>query len=220
MELGGFGTEILYSFIIIVCSLMIYFGTRELYNLSSHKGIKYFRMAFLFFAIAYFFRSFIKFIIQYFNIQEILEFSPQAFGPVSLFLFMYFSSMAIFYLLYSVMWRKLNGNSKKIFLFHLLAIIISIVSIASRDSWVHLGINLFLFIFVAVILYIAHKNKHQTKGHRLYTTYILLFIFWILNIIDILIPRFLHTYQLFIYLASSLIFLIILYKVIKKIGST
>ena len=30
----GFGTEIMYSFVIIICSLMIYFGTKELYELS------------------------------------------------------------------------------------------------------------------------------------------------------------------------------------------
>ena len=47
----GIGAEIIYSFVIIVCSLMIYFGTREIYNLSSYKGIKYFRQAFLLFAI-------------------------------------------------------------------------------------------------------------------------------------------------------------------------
>ena len=46
------GTEIVYSFVIIVCSLMIYFGTKELYKLTSHKGIKYFRQSFLFFAFA------------------------------------------------------------------------------------------------------------------------------------------------------------------------
>ena len=42
----GMTTEILYSFVIIFCSLMIYFGTKELYELSGHKGIKYFRYSF------------------------------------------------------------------------------------------------------------------------------------------------------------------------------
>ena len=60
----GFGSELIYSFVIILCSLMVYFGTKELYELSSYKGIKYFREAFLFFAIAYAFRSVIKFIFS------------------------------------------------------------------------------------------------------------------------------------------------------------
>lgn len=216
----GLGTELLYSFVIILCSLMIYISTRELYELSSHKGIKYFRQAFLFFAIAYFFRSFIKFILLYFNIREIHEFSPMLFGNFTLFVFMYFSSLAIFYLLYSVMWKKWNGNPNKIYIFHLLAFIISLSIIISRNSLIYLGLNVLLFIIALFTVYISHKNaKKKTKGHNLYTIYLLLLFFWILNIIDILIPEFFQTFQLFIYLTSIFIFLMMLYKVLKKAGS-
>ena len=219
----GLGTELIYSFVIILCSLMIYFGTKELYELSSHKGIKYFRQAFLFFALAYFFRSFIKFVMVYFNVGAILDISPRtfgfAFGQITLFIFMYFSSMAIFYLLYSAMWKKWNGNSKKIYLFHLLAIILSFSILLSKNALAYLGINLFLFFIVLFIIYISHKNKKKkSKGHNLHVIYILLSFFWILNIIDILIPEFFQTFQLFIYVASLVIFLIILYKVLKKTG--
>jgi len=214
----GFGAEIIYSFVIIVCSLMIYFGTREVYELSSYKGIKYFRQAFLFFAIAYFFRSFIKFVLSYFNIREILDFAPMLIGELSLFLFIYFSSMAMFYLLYSVMWKKWNGNSKKIYLFHLLALVISIVSVLLRNSYVYLILNLLLLIFIIFSFYIVHKDSKKKKNN-LYATYVLLFIFWVLNVIDILLPDFLQNTQLFIYLISSGIFLAILYKTLKKAGS-
>ena len=197
---------------------MIYFGTREVYELSSYKGIKYFRQAFLFFAIAYFFRSFIKFVLSYFNIREILDFAPMLIGELSLFLFIYFSSMAMFYLLYSVMWKKWNGNSKKIYLFHLLALVISIVSVLLRNSYVYLILNLLLLIFIIFSFYIVHKDSKKKKNN-LYATYVLLFIFWVLNVIDILLPDFLQNTQLFIYLISSGIFLAILYKTLKKAGS-
>ena len=95
-------TELIYSFVIIIASLMVYFSTKELYDLSKHKGIKYFRLAFLYFAIAYFFRYFIKFFVYAFGIGRTPEFSPQFIGFLSLFVFLYASSMAIFYLLYSV----------------------------------------------------------------------------------------------------------------------
>jgi len=221
----GFGTEIIYSLVIIVCSLMIYFGTKELYELSSHKGIKYFRQAFLFFAIAYFFRSFIKFILVYFSVNRILDISPRIFAPllsqVTLLLFMYFSSMAIFYLLYSVMWKKWNGSSKKIYLFHLLAFIISASIILSRNALIYLGVNILLFIIVLFVVYTSYQNtKKKPKGHKhnLYVIYLLLSFFLILNIIDILIPEFLQIFQLFIYIASIIIFLMMLYKVLKKTG--
>ena len=73
------GAELIYSFVIIVCSLMVYYATKEMYELSSYKGIKYFRQAFLFFAIAYFFRYFIQFFLVFFNIKDILTFTYKDF---------------------------------------------------------------------------------------------------------------------------------------------
>jgi len=214
------GAELIYSFVIIVCSLMVYYGTKELYELSSYKGIKYFRQAFLFFAIAYFFRSFIKFVLFYFSIREIFEFSPRVFGSLTLFIFMYFSSIAIFYLLYSLMWKKWNGNSKKVYLLHGIALIIAALSVISRNPLMHFGLNALLFLLVVFIGYNSYKSsKSKTKGHNLYAIYLLLSLFWIFNIIDILIPNFLENFKLFIYLVSSGIFLLILYKVLKKSGN-
>jgi hypothetical protein len=217
------GAELIYSFVIIVCSLMVYYGTKELYELSSYKGIKYFRFAFLFFAIAYFFRYTIRFILSLFNIQTMHEFMPMYLvGPLTLFLFIYFSSMAVFYLLYSVMWKRWNGNSKMIYLFHAVAVVISFLSIISRSNEILLGINLLLLVIVFFIYFIAHKDAHKdskTRKHNLYVVYMLLFVFWTLNIIDIMIPKFLQEFQLIIYLASSFIFLTILYKVLKRAGS-
>ncbi|MFH1332058.1 MAG: hypothetical protein ABIH63_02115 [archaeon] len=212
------GMELIYSFVIIVCSLMIYFGTKNLYELSSYRGIKYFRQAFLFFAIAYFFRSAIKFLMILFD-RAIFDFSPRFLGVVTLFLFMYFSSMAVFYLLYSVMWKRWDGSSKKIYFFHLLAFVISFLTIASRRIEFHLALNLLLLVFVGIITYTSYKNtKDRKKGRQLYTIYFLLFIFWVLNIFDIVVPSFFSTFKLLVYLVSLAIFMLILYKVLRKAG--
>ena len=221
----GFGTEILYSFVIIVCSLMIYFGTKELYELSSHKGIKYFRQAFLFFAIAYFFRSFIKFILLYFNASQLLDIRHHAsgfiFSQLTLGIFMYFSAMAIFYLLYSVMYKKWNGDSKKIYLFHALAFAIALISTVFGNSLVYLGINFLLLLFVVFTFFVSRKQSKRKKSkHNLHIIYTLLFSFWILNVIDILIPSFFQTFQLLIYLASLGIFFVMVYKVLKRTGAS
>lgn len=217
------GVELIYSFVIIACSLMVYYGTKELYELSSYKGIKYFRQAFLFFAIAYFFRYSIIFILSLFNIRTMHEFLPMSLGPtgpLTLFIFMYFSSMAVFYLLYSVMWKRWNGDSKMIYIFHAVAVVISLVSIISRRNDILLGINLILLMLISFVYYIAHKDsKIKKKGYNLYAIYMLLFVFWVLNMIDLLVPSFLQQFQLLIYLASSGIFLTILYRVLKKAGN-
>lgn len=217
----AFSIEMIYSFVIIISSLMIYIGTKEIYELSSHKGIKYFRQAFLFFALAYFFRSFIKLIIISFN-NNLLDISPRLFNPflaqATLFLFMYFSSIAIFYLLYSVIYKKIK-NQKIIFIFHFIAIIIAVLSIITKDPLIYLGLNLFLLIFVLIIVLLSYKYSRKSKIFNMYIIYVLLLFFWILNIIDILIPRFFKTYQLIIYLLSITLFQIMVYKVLKKSGS-
>ena len=214
------GVELIYSFVIVVCSLMVYYATKEMYELSSYKGIKYFRQAFLFFAIAYFFRYFIQFFLFFLNLRDILEFSPIYIGWFSLFIFLFSSSMAVFYLLYSVMWKKWNHSRSRIILFNLLAIIIAIIGATFREMEVSLMLNFILLIFVSFILFIAHKDsKNKQKGKNLLAIYLLLFVFWVLNVIEILIPRFLQMYNLVIYLASIALFMIILYKVLKKTGN-
>lgn len=217
---AGLPAEFIYSFAIIVCSLMIYFGTKEIYQLSSHKGIKYFRQAFLFFAFAYFFRSFLKIIIIYFNFHGIIQICPRfIIGSVLLFLFLYFGSMAVFYLLYSVLWKKLSHYT--LYLFHLIAFMIAIFSVLLDNPFVYLGVNIILFVFILISVYILYKES-RGKGKKklnLCTIYFLLLFFWLLNIIDILIPAILQSFQIFIYIISLGIFLLILYKVLKKVGS-
>lgn len=213
------GTELIYSLVIILCSLMIYYATKEMDELSSYKGIRYFRKAFLFFAIAYFFRYFIIFLLMLFNIGGIYEISPRYIGGITLFVFMYFSSMAVFYLSYSVMWKKWNHSRLRIYLFNLLALTISFVGVFIRSAAIYILLNLALLIFVSFVLSVAYKDSQKKqKGKNLFIIYILLFIFWILNIIDLLIPRFLQVYQMAIYLASILLFMIILYRVLRKSG--
>lgn len=217
------GTELIYSFVIILCSLIIYFSTKELYELSNYKGIKYFRMTFLFFAIAYFFRSFIKLIVVYFGINGIIDFNPFTFGATGLviqLIFIYFSTMAVFYLLYSLMYKKWENSSNKIYLFHGLAVMIALIGILFRNSLIYLLINLFLLVLAVFIIYTSHKkNKAKKKGTNLYIIYVLLSIFWVLNILDTLIPSFFAEATILIYLASVCIFILILYKVIKQTGN-
>ncbi len=222
--IANLSTEILYSFFIILCSLMIYFGTKELYELSSHKGIKYFRISFLFFALAYFFRSFIKLFIFHFNVQAILYIPTRLLNPVianlTLILFMYFSSMAIFYLMYSVLYKKWNSGNK-VYPFHIFAIFISLFSVFSVNPYSYIRLNLILLFFIITVVFISYNDskRKKSKKNNLYAIYILLLFFWLLNILDILIPNIFQTSQLFIYLASSGIFLTILFKVLRKAGN-
>ena len=214
------GAELIYSFVIVVCSLMVYYATKEMYELSSYKGIKYFRNSFLFFAVAYFFRYSIQFFLVLFNMKDVFEFPPLYIGWISFFIFLYASSMAIFYLLYSVMWKKWNHSTSKLILFNVLALLIALTGSIIRNPLIPIIINIILLVFISLVLIIAYNDsKDKKKNNGLLIIYLLLFVFWILNVVDILIPRFLQIYQLAIYLISILLFMIILYKVLKKAGN-
>ena len=217
---SSLGVDLIYSFVIVLCSIMIYYATKEMYELSSYKGLSYFRKAFLFFAIAYFFRYSIRFILFIFEIKDIIDISPKSIGWLSMFIFLYSSSMAIFFLLYSVMWKKWNHNKQKIYVFNILAILIAFIGAVSRSRVINLIIYILLLIFISFVLFIAYKDsKTKQKGKSLYFIYFLLFLFWILYILEMMIPRFLEMFRIFIYIPSIFLFMIILYKVLKKSGN-
>jgi hypothetical protein len=216
----GIGAELIYSFVIIFCSLMIYYATKDMYEISAYKGIKYFRQAFLFSAVAYFFRYSIKFFLIFFDIKGIMEISPQFVGLISLFVFLYSSSMAIFYLLYSIMWKKWNHSKLIAYLLNGVALAIALIVTVFGQVGTYLILNAGILVFAIIILLIAYADyKNKPKKNNLFIIYLLLFVFWVLNVAEILIPTFLQLYQLIIYLASISIFMIILYKVLKKVGN-
>jgi hypothetical protein len=125
--------------------------------------------------------------------------------------------MAIFYLIYSMLWKKLKKFPKAIYLFHALAIITAVITIIFYNNLlVYALINIILLLFIVVI--IAFVNKSEKKN-LLKVIYILLSVFLFFNIIDILIPEFFQVFQLIIYLVSVIIFLWILYRVLTKAGS-
>ena len=173
----------------------------------------------MFFAIAYLFRSLIKFIIVLLNVRTLHEFSPML-GPVTLVLFLYFSSMAVFYLLYGVLSKKWDNHSRLIYLFHLLAFVIGILIAATKNLYLYLTVNVLLLFFVFYVVFVSYKEsrKNRKKKHNMYLIYLLLSIFWIFNIIDILVPDIIQSYQLLVYIISISIFMTILYKVIRKTG--
>jgi len=167
-------SDMIYSFVIIVCSLMIYIATKEIYELSFYKGLKYFRQAFLFFAIAYFFRYFIMFVLTFFNLN--LWISPRAVFSLSMLVFLYSSSMAVFSLVYSVMWKKWNHDKLKTYIFNILAIAIAVIGITFRGMEVSLLLNIIFLAFASFVLVIAYRDlKGKKTGKNLLGTYSL---FW------------------------------------------
>ena len=77
-----------------------------------------------------------------------------------------------------------------------------------------------ILLFAGFTFYFANREQGMKhKKNSLYAIYLLLFAFWMLNVFDVLVPMFLEMFKLIIYLFSAGIFLLILYKVLKKSGS-
>jgi hypothetical protein len=70
-----------------------------------------------------------------------------------------------------------------------------------------------------MILLISYHQSTNYKKNWMLGIYLMLFIFEILNVLNIIIPNFLETPKLMIYIISIGIFMTILYKVLKKSGN-
>lgn len=210
---GSLGIELAYSTVIIISCLIVYFGTKELFELSQYKGIKYFRNAFLFFALAYFSRFFIKymFILSGGTIGSRFQVIF-----ASMLIFIFASTLAVLYLFSSVMWKKLERLKVKTWHIYGAALLITLLTVLPANPILPLLLQLVLMIFVILVSYI--RLKKTKRKAPLHGVYMLLFVFWLLNIFDVLISNLLSVIQLGIYLVSIVLFLVILYKVAKAIG--
>jgi hypothetical protein len=118
------------------------------------------------------------------------------------------------------MWEKWEKFSFISGILHILALSMAFLIIFLGNALFYLVLNLVLFLIVLFVIYISKKNsKSKTHKKGIYPVYLLLSFFWILNVIDILLPSFFQTTQIFVYLASSGLFLLMLYKVLKKAGN-
>ena len=209
--------EIVYSIIMITTCLIIYFRTKEVHKLSQYKGIKYFRLSFLFFAISFLLRLIV-------TIQKMI-FGGMGFrnvgipGLPSLFI-MYTGSMALLYLIQSMSWKHFKDPNKISGIMHLVAIIIAGTSfIYGREGNLLFGLTqVIFFIFAAILIITSHKKnkKKERKLSQFHLMYILFFASWLINGIALFVLITVSTIiGLIIYLISISLVALIAIKIIK-----
>jgi len=129
--------------------------------------------------------------------------------------------MAIFYLLYSILWKNFKEKRFTIALIHIFVLVISALTIYLREVRILLALQVLIFVFVAIYNFKELKNsKASKKIGQIHTIYLFLFVFWMLNLADLLILGFDPIIEILISLFSIGIFLTILYKVVKNVGSS
>ena len=207
-----FGTEILFTIIAVISCFLIYFKTRESYELTKHEGIKYFRGAFLFFGLSYVLRFlFMLALLSRIAFDFILPRSMLA--PLFILPLGYFSTIGIFYLIFSTVWKRFKGKSLLIF-GHSTAIFLSAISFFTRSHVILLFFQSALLLIGIVLSAVMHKRERKVSQIRV--LYLLVSALWLINLWIVDRPRpFSFEMDIFFELVSLAVFIVIYHKISK-----
>ena len=206
--------EFAYFLAIFLLCISIYFQTRKMDSFSFHRGIRYFKNAFLYFSMIYLFR-FMVLDLKLLNgiIVPDLEIAIRSFG---LFLVIYFSLLAIFSLISSFSWRKYEFISDN--RLNLLSLFLSCVVFYLKLPSILLIVGFAIALFLILKAYDSSRKKNRIFS-PLFIIYTLLLFFILFDLVPItqeLIP---FEFRILGYVGSILVFLYINIKVMKVLDS-
>lgn len=205
--------ESVYFAAIVAICLLIYLKTREIEKLASHKGITYFRLTFLHFAVSYFFKFITSLQVFSFGMQRghwVLQAIPTAW---TMFISLYASLMAAIYLVNSITWKDGTVSPHEGAFWSITSLTAAGLTIFMGQPWLYILSQAFLFAYAAYVL--ATSEKKSTFIRAVYPA---LLGFWLLSIVDIFIPDMLLLLQTAVYLISAVLFSTILYRVLRRVG--
>ena len=205
--------KIFYALIVVIICAVIVRITHRLFHLSLHHGIRYFRNAFLFYGLGFTIRYLIG---NFAYMQGIPEFLIKN-------IFEFFLVMAGFFLVYSLLWKKVESPTEhsslfnaRIFLFYIMAFIIALLDSLWNTFYFMFFSQIILFTFALIVSFRNfRKSDKQKKFFKLYFIAILLsFVSWSLNTV----AAFFNWDQrilLNVYGVNMLFFLLLLYTIIR-----
>lgn len=209
MDPTRFTIELAYTLIAVILCFLIYFKTKEIYDLTKHKGISYFRKTFLFFGMAYITR-FVFHFLKISNIWLDLYIPRRTMGPIFMLFTAYFSTMALLCLIYSTTWKRFSSKEFMIAA-NILAVLIALAAAISPPLFL---ITQAVLLIIAIALSLIVRKKTGIPKTTL--LYFLVFAFWIISLILIIPGRVLgFEIRIALELISVVLFGIIYYKVSK-----
>jgi hypothetical protein len=206
----GFVSELVFTVLAFMFCALIFYKTRESYRLTKHQGIGYFRMAFLYLGLSYVLRFFFGLIM--FSQFTLRLFIPRELIAVLFILPLgYFSTMSLFYLIYSIVWKRYPDQ--RILLFaHIAALVMSVASFLSRSHEILLVLQCILLL-CAVGLSLLIPRHHLSRMRILY---LLVAVLWLTNLVVIDRRRpFSFEIEVISQLVSIAVFIIIYYRITK-----
>lgn len=214
----GFSTDLVFTLLAVLFCFLIYFKTRETYRLTQHKGIGYFREAFLFFGLSYALRFL-------FGITMLSRIAFDMVPPRAMFMpflfFMppllgYFSTIGIFYLIFSTIWKMFDNRNMLIF-GHGAAIALSIVSFITGSTLILLGLQSALLGAAVTLKFVMHRKGEKMSQTKL--LYLLVAVLWFINLLMTDRRRpFPLEIEIFFQLLSLAVFFVIYSKISKWVA--
>ncbi|MCB9362121.1 hypothetical protein H6504_01675 [Candidatus Woesearchaeota archaeon] len=206
-------TELVFFLIVTALCLYIYIRTKEIYELSGHKGLFFFRNTFLFFAIAFFFRL----------LHILIIFSKDFFGimlrgevhMVSLLVVGYASTVALFSLTATILARDIPWSKVQTDIAMQLIALVVIIGVFITGSYnIILLLNMIMILVMLIALFITHKKKILSVNR---ITYLLLIAFWLVTMMAFTPGRLDLTTKLVLYALTAAIFISIFIRVNKRL---
>ena len=208
--------KIIYALIIVLICAVIVLKSHRMFKLSLYQGIRYFRNAFLFYGIA--------FAIRYF-LGAYLLFSFKNYYFLIEHVFSFFFIMAGFFLLYSLLWKKIESSyqdnsslfNSRILLFYLMTLVLVILDYLWGNLYLLFYSQVFVFIFAFAISFSNYKSKGRNRKFlKFYALAMLLFfIAWTLNAFIETVFHWNPKVTIIIYLLNIFIFLLFLFGIIR-----
>ena len=206
-----FTAELLFTLIAVIFCFLIHFRTREIYELTKYEGIKYFRGAFFFFGLSYALRFLFR-IMLLSRIAFDFILPRELFAPLFILPLGYFSTIGIFYLIFSSIWKKFSSR-RLLISGHAIAVLLSVASFITRSNAILLYFQSALLILAVILSIIMHRKR---KISEIRILYFLVSVLWLINlwIIDRRRPLPLGM-EIFFQVVSLAVFFTIYFKISK-----
>ncbi|NOZ80581.1 MAG: hypothetical protein GXP63_02815 [DPANN group archaeon] len=207
-----FGVELVYALLLATLCFVIFWKTKELYRLSNHQGIGYFRLAFLFFGVAFGLRILIPLSTSMLGIW------PGTIREVTSITIIFTGTVAVLYVLFSVIWKRLKmspaGQHGLVILF---ALLISAATFLPTMRVFLFGLQIVIFTAATIISLLDHRRlpRKKQKGSW-YLLYLMLFFSWLANLLAHFTLRISQGITYGLYVISAGLFVMILVRVFQR----
>ena len=214
--------KLFYGLIIgLICAIIV-IKTDRLFRLSFHKGIQYFRNAFFFYGIAFIIRYIFGAVFSYNLINPDYSYLVM---PI----FAFFLIMAGFFLLYSLIWKKIEPQktdytssllNQYILIFYIMSIIFVVLDFIWHRYYFLFFSQIVIFLLASAI---SFNNYFKNNGRKMFPKFYFIAMLmslaaWILNALAGLYFSWHPLSLMGIYILNIIIFLLFLFGVIKVIN--